>query len=119
MSTKVLVIEDDDDLRILYNRSLGAAGFDVQGSANGLDALRRIDAERPDAVVLDLGLPYISGVTVCQDLSARASTRHIPIVVVTGSDEDLDWLEVACVLRKPVSPDRLIAALTDCLGKKP
>ena len=119
MTPKVLIIEDDDDLRRLYNTSLGIAGFRVEEAPNGLDALRRIDTECPDAVVLDLGLPFISGVTVCQDLAARSSTRHIPIVVVTGSKEDLDWLEVSCVLRKPVSPERLAAALWDCLGKKP
>jgi DNA-binding response OmpR family regulator len=119
MPPRILIIEDDDALRGLYTASLGLAGFEVEEAPNGLEALRRIDDNRPDAVVLDLGLPFISGVTVCQDLSARSSTRHIPIVVVTGSEEDLDWLEVACVLRKPVAPERLIAALWDCLGKKP
>ena len=114
--TTVLIVEDDLALRRMYRVALAFAGFDVQEVGNGLDALRHIDADPPDAVILDLGLPLIDGFTVRQDIAAHALTRLIPIVVVTGSGDDLEWLDVACVLRKPVMPDKLVDAVRKCLA---
>jgi CheY-like chemotaxis protein len=66
--------------------------------------------------VLDLGLPLISGQTVAQEVAAQAHLRHIPVLVVTGSTEPVDYLHVACVLRKPVRPDALTDAVRRCLS---
>ncbi len=113
--TTILIVEDEPALRQMYRSALAFAGFDVKEVGNGLDALRQIDSDPPDAVILDLGLPLIDGFTVRQDIAAHAVTCHIPIVVVTGSGDDLDWLDVACVLRKPVTPDKLVDAVRKCL----
>ena len=112
----ILVVEDDSDLRRLYRAALTFAGFDVQIVGDGLDALRRIDTDPPALVVLDLSLPVISGVVVQQQIASSALTRDIPVVVVTGSPEKADGLSVACVLAKPVSPERLIRTVKSCLG---
>ncbi len=114
--TTILIVEDDLALRHMYRTALAFAGFDTAEFGNGLEALRHIDTDPPDAVVLDLGLPLIDGFTVQQDIAARALTRLIPIVVVTGSGNDLDWLEVASVLRKPVTPDELVDAVRKSLS---
>ena len=114
--TTILIVEDDQALRQMYRAALAFAGFDTREVGDGLDALRHIDADPPDAVLLDLGLPLIDGITVRQDIAAHAVTRHIPVVVVTGSADDLDWLDVACVLRKPVTPDKLVEAVRKCLA---
>jgi hypothetical protein len=53
---------------------------------------------------------------VLQDIAAQAYTRSIPVVVVTGSTENLDHLDVACVLRKPVSLEALVKAVVTCLA---
>jgi CheY-like chemotaxis protein len=115
--TTVLVVEDDDSLRQMYRTALGFAGFDVHEARDGLKALQRIDSDPPDAIVLDLGLPVVDGLVVQQDIAARASTRHIPIIVVTGSGQDLDWLDVQCVLRKPVSLDALVETVKKCVHR--
>ena len=112
----LLIVEDDDDLRRLYLTALRAAGYDVLEAATGLDALRRIDAQPPDLIVLDLMLPKVSGFGVLYDLSAQAHTRSIPVIVVTGTSEPVESPRVACVLRKPVDPDDLIAAIERCLA---
>jgi DNA-binding response OmpR family regulator len=112
----VLVVEDDVDLRRLYGNALTFAGFDVREAGDGLDALHRLDSDRPYAIVLDLMLPRIDGFAVVHQLAAQALTRHIPVVVVTGAAWNLDYLDVACVLRKPVSPDELIDAVRRCRG---
>jgi DNA-binding response OmpR family regulator len=112
----LLVVEDDEELRKMYRSALAVAGFLVREAADGLSALTTLDREPVDLVVLDLGLPDISGLVIIQDIAAQAHTRHVPVLVVTGSTEKLDHLDVACVLRKPISPDALVTAVLKCLG---
>lgn len=111
----LLVVEDDEDLRKQFRTTLALAGYAVNEAATGLEALRRIDADPPDAIVLDLGLPDVSGFGVLYDLSVQAHTRDIPVVVVTGSVEKLDHIDVACVLRKPITPEQLAETVHRCL----
>jgi len=111
----VLIVEDDTDLRRMYRAALAAAGYDVQEAGDGFDALRRLDWNPPDLIVLDLMLPAVSGHIVHQEIAGSATTRHIPIVVVTGSEDELEDLDVSSLLRKPVSPDQLIEAVKTCL----
>jgi CheY-like chemotaxis protein len=111
----ILIVEDDADLRQMFRTALAYAGFRVREAGNGFEALRMIDSDPPDLVVLDLGLPVMSGEVVRQEIAAQAHTRHIPIVIVTGSMSSLEHLGVACVLRKPVSPDALIETVGRCL----
>lgn len=113
----LLVVEDDADLRRMYRATLTLAGFEVREAADGLDALHMLDgSEPPDLILLDLGLPLVTGHTVAQEVAAQAHLRHIPVMVVTGSTEPLDYLDVACVLRKPVRPDTLTDAVLRCLS---
>jgi CheY-like chemotaxis protein len=115
-SRSLLVVEDDPDLRRMYRRALAFAGFDVAEAGNGLEALRRIDAALPDLIVLDLMLPVLGGHAVAQEVAAQAHLRHIPIVIVTGSSEQLTYLNSACVLRKPITPEALTDAVRRCLA---
>lgn len=113
---RILVVEDDDDLRALFKTSLRLAGFDVSEAADGLAALRAIDSNRPDLVVLDLRLPFISGFELQRQLS-QLHTRRIPVVVVTALPPDQTaGLDVNCVLRKPVLPEELIRTVTRYLA---
>jgi CheY-like chemotaxis protein len=115
-NSTVLVVEDDPTLREFYRTTLTAAGYTVIAVEDGLDALRRIDHRAPQAVVLDLSLPRVDGRDVSRELKARPDTRGIPIIVVSGTDmKDLDPKDFACVLRKPVDPEALIAAIEQCL----
>jgi DNA-binding response OmpR family regulator len=111
----VLVVEDDASLRRMYRAVLGLAGFAVIEAEDGLRALHRIDQEPPDLVILDLMLPTVSGMVVQQEIAANLHTRNIPVVIITGCDMNLDGLDVPCVLRKPVSPDKLVETVRSCL----
>jgi CheY-like chemotaxis protein len=115
-ATTVLVVEDSEDVRRLYALALGIEGYRVVEARDGLEALLLLDVDRPDLVVLDLDLPRISGYLVREELAAGAVTRDIPIVVVTGTAADPDELAVPCLLRKPVTPGTLIAAVRRCLA---
>ena len=112
----VLIVEDDEDLRRLYRHTLAMAGYDVQEARGGFEALRRLDTVAPDLIILDLLLPGVDGFTVRRELSAQAQTRHIPIVVVTGTSVDIEKLDVDCVLKKPVSPEELVQIVQRCLS---
>jgi DNA-binding response OmpR family regulator len=116
---RVLIVEDDADLRQLYRQTLSMAGYDVMEARGGFEALRHLDSKLPDIVVLDLLLPGLDGRTVRDELAAQTLTSQIPIVVVTGSTEKLESLEVACILRKPFSPERLVEAVRTCLAAGP
>lgn len=111
----ILVVEDDADLRYMFKTALAFAGFNVREAGDGYDALRMIDVDPPDLVVLDLMLPTISGAVVQQEIAAQALTRDIPIVIVTGSSMPFDETRVACVLRKPATPNQLVDAVRQCL----
>jgi DNA-binding response OmpR family regulator len=112
----ILIVEDDSDLRRMFRLALALEGFVVLEAADGLAALHIIDSERPDLVVLDLGLPVVSGHAVRAELAAHAYTRQIPVVVVTGWPVSQEQLEVACLLRKPVEPGDLITTVRRCLA---
>jgi CheY-like chemotaxis protein len=111
----ILVVDDDTDLRRMFSMALELAGFTVHEAANGYEAIHSVDRHRPDLIVLDLLLPGFGGLSVQQEIAERAVTRHIPIVIVTGSHRDLAHVSVACVLRKPVDPDELVATVRKCL----
>ena len=88
----------------MFSTALEFAGFDVREAPNGYEAIHSVDRHPPDLIVLDLLLPGFGGLSVQQEIAERAVTRHIPIVIVTGSHRDLAHLAVACVLRKPSIP---------------
>jgi DNA-binding response OmpR family regulator len=101
---RVLVVEDDAPLAHMYCTALTMNGLSVMRAADGLTALRVVEDYRPDVVVLDLMLPQVDGWTVLREFEARASTRSIPVVVVTGADIG-QITHAKAVIRKPVDPD--------------
>jgi DNA-binding response OmpR family regulator len=114
----ILVVEDDGALRTFYRSALMMAGYRVVTAENGIEALRRIDTHGPDAIVLDLGLPILSGHDVYTELSAHPNLLNIPLVIVTGADTTHLIPRNACiVLKKPIRPDQLIDAIEACLHK--
>ena len=107
----VLIVEDDAPTRDLLRTVLGAR-FKVITAADGLEALHRLETERPAVIVLDLGLPLLDGRDVARELAAHGDTARIPIVVVTGRDRiNLREGDAAAVLRKPVDPEDLLEAV--------
>jgi DNA-binding response OmpR family regulator len=111
----VLIVEDDAAVRRMYRAALGFAGYDIIEAHDGPAALLVLEQRTADLVILDLILPTLNGLAVQQEIAAHASTRHIPIVIVTGSDMSLAGIDVPCILRKPISPEQLVATVRTCL----
>jgi DNA-binding response OmpR family regulator len=111
----VLVVEDDSGLRELYRLGLTAAGFTVVAVEDGVDALRAIRDRRPHVVILDLGLPRLSGRQVLRELRADVTTRHLPVIIVTGTDAaDLALKYSAHFFKKPLSAGELANVIHRC-----
>jgi CheY-like chemotaxis protein len=84
IASKVLIVEDNDDWRRLLGLFIQRLGYEVFEATTGLEAIDRAIAVHPDLILMDLGLPQMSGQEATAFLKAQASTRDIPVVVQTA-----------------------------------
>jgi DNA-binding response OmpR family regulator len=113
MST-ILVVEDDQDISDLLAHYLERAGHAVSRLSSGKDVMPRLRATAADLVILDLMLPGMDGLLVCQAMRADAATAGIPIIMLTARGEEADritGLELGAddYVTKPFSPKELVA----------
>lgn len=112
-AARVLVVEDEPDIAALIAYQLTREGFRVETAATGTEALGAVHRELPDLVVLDRMLPGLSGDDVLKTLKSEASTRTVPILVLTArreQEERIEGLELGAddYLTKPFSPRELV-----------
>jgi signal transduction histidine kinase/DNA-binding response OmpR family regulator len=118
----VLVVDDDPSLRSLVRATLRGEGLELREATNGEEALASIEAERPDAVVLDLVMPELDGFAVLDRLHADPETRAIPVVVLTahtltsGQRESLQKRAVALLEKSSYSAGELRSLVEIALG---
>jgi len=116
---RVLVVDDDATVAEVVDRYLRNAGFEVDRAADGLAALRMVEAAAPDLVVLDLMLPGVDGIEVCRRLRARGP---IPVIMLTARGEEADrvaGLECGAddYVTKPFSPRELTLRVRSVLRR--
>src|SRR2546429_5707164 len=121
---KILVIEDDPVARADLQARLEANGYIVARAADAASALTVVNRERPDLILLDLGLPGGDGFLVLERLRKIESLAAIPVLVLTGrSDAEtrkrVQALGIAPLLAKPVETEVLLAAIRAGLATKP
>jgi CheY-like chemotaxis protein len=119
----VLIVEDDRDLRTGLNLRLRAAGYDTTFAEDGLGAVTTARRERPDVVLLDLGLPAGDGYTVLERFRNFPFLAVVPVIVLTGRDpkaaeERARALGAVDFLQKPADNDRLLEALASATGRR-
>ena len=112
--SRILVVEDDDDIAQLVARYLARAGHTADVVHAGDEALAAVRERVPDLVVLDLMLPGIDGLAVCKALRGSPATRALPIIMLTARSEESDrivGLELGAddYVTKPFSPKELVA----------
>jgi CheY-like chemotaxis protein len=117
----ILLVEDSDPIRTAFTILLEDAGYEVRGAANGGDALRMAAERLPDLVILDMGLPDMTGVQVVRQLKADPATALAPVVALTGRDEDADrraCLDAGCAAYwvKPVDTQRLVREIPEFMN---
>ena len=104
MGDKVLVVDDEQEIRDLLNTFLTQQGYDVFLASNGTAAIQLANQEDPGVILLDVKMPEIDGIEVCKRLKAEEKTKSIPIIILTGlGDRELEaYLEGADdFVRKP------------------
>lgn len=110
----ILVVDDDEDIRALVSRALRTAGFDVLEAASGEAALEVVERDAVSLVILDVGLPGISGTDVVRALRASPQTATLPVILLTGSGVEyplVSGLDAGAddYLAKPVRLAELVA----------
>ena len=105
---KVLLVEDDSDIRRLYAIALNQRGFEVKLAANGAEALERIRSERPDVILLDWLMPLMDGGEVLRRMS-QDGVETIPIIVISGQPAPAEVdPHIQRWLTKPVSVEDVV-----------
>lgn len=113
--TRVLVVEDNSDLRRLYAIGLNQRGFEVKLAANGAEAIDRISTEAPDVVVLDLLMPIMSGWEVIDRINDSKRALPVPVIIISGQTEPDDRPRppsVAAWLSKPITLEELVTTIS-------
>lgn len=121
--SKILVIEDEEDILALVQYNLVKSGFDVDIACSGEEGLQKARQGRPDLIVLDLMLPSVDGLEVCRQLRADQNFTDVAIVMMTAKGEEEDiikGLEYGAddYITKPFSHQVLIARIKAVLRRK-
>ncbi|MBV8576912.1 MAG: phosphate regulon transcriptional regulator PhoB [Acetobacteraceae bacterium] len=118
----VLVVEDEAALVTMLRYNLEKNGFRVEEASDGEEALMRIAETQPDLVLLDWMLPVMSGIEVCRQIRRRATSRDLPVIMVSARTEDQDTvrglnLGADDYITKPFSMDALLARMRALLRR--
>jgi len=118
---KILIADDEHNIRHILDFSLHAEGFNVVSATNGEEAVTLAIAERPDLIILDRMMPGQDGVETCRQLKNDDRTKHIPVVLLTakGSRQEREEGKAAGAdeyITKPFSPQKVINTVQGFLG---
>jgi len=114
--SRVLVVDDDPDVRSFLSAFLELEGYEVQTAANGAEALHSVAEQRPDVILLDLMMPVMDGWTFCRQLAMNHHTSHPPIIIISASHEldgRLQEAGASAFIAKPFDLDCLLSCLRE------
>ncbi|NSW55398.1 MAG: response regulator [Armatimonadetes bacterium] len=113
MAKTILVVDDERHIVRLVEVNLQRAGYNVDTAYDGVEALEKVRASKPDMIVLDVMMPRMDGFEVLQNLQANPDTAEIPVIMLTAKAQDADifkgWQQgVSSYLTKPFNPRELL-----------
>jgi len=119
MASRILVVDDDPHIRDVICFALEKAGLAALTAQDGAEAIRRFDSDKPDLVILDIGMPEMDGLDVCRRIRRQAET---PILFLSARSDEVDrivGLELGGddYVTKPFSPRELVARVTAILKR--
>lgn len=111
---KILIVDDDPDMVELLRFNLKRAGFSIGTALNGVEALKKARTILPDLILLDLMMPELDGLAVCEILRREKTTASIPVVMLTALSSQLGRFTGLAAgateyLTKPFSPEAVVA----------
>ena len=118
----ILLVEDNEDNRIIYSTVLRHLGYEVVEALDGVEAVAQARSRQPDLILMDISIPELDGWEATRILRADATTRHIPIVALTAhalSDdrERAQAVGFTAYLAKPIEPRAVVAEVQRWIGK--
>lgn len=120
VASKILVVEDDQDIRQLLHVQLSSAGYETAFARDAATALSAARKERPELILLDIGLPAGGGFVVMERMRAIPELEMVPVIVITARDpsEGERAVELGAIsfFQKPFQGDQLIAEIKRVLG---
>jgi DNA-binding response OmpR family regulator len=122
MTERILVCDDDELLVDLLTYRLSARGYEVSAARDGGEALERLAADKPDAVVLDAMMPVVEGFEVLRRIREQPATANLPVIMLSARKQERDIvgaleLGASDFVVKPFIPEELIARLARLLGE--
>ena len=122
---KILVVDDEQDVRSYLTAALKDAGFQVSTASDGFEALEAVKKDLPDLISLDIVMPKHSGIKFYHDMQKEKALSKVPILIVTGhARDDLGKVDFDTMtmqgpgvyLEKPVKPDKYISSVCQMLN---
>ncbi len=118
--SKVLVVEDSVTQREMITDLLRGSGLEVTVATDGVEALEKVQNQRPDLVVLDIVMPRMNGYEVCRRLKADPKTQNVPVVMCSSKGEEFDryWgmrQGADAYIAKPFQPKELVGTVKQLL----
>jgi two-component system cell cycle response regulator DivK len=123
MTKRILVVEDQEDNRIILRRLLSNAGYDLIEAGNGEDGVALALSMRPDLILMDIQLPVMDGYEATRRIKSNAELKSIPVIAVTSyalSGDEAKARASGCdaYVAKPFSPRQLLAKVREYLPMK-
>jgi len=120
---KILIVDDSATIRRVVVDGLTAHGYQVCEAADGVEGIREIATQRPDLILLDITMPRLDGYRLCRLVKGHASTRHIPVVMLSGKDGTFDKLRGRLAgssdyITKPFDTPSLLRKVEHCLNSR-
>ena len=116
---RLLIVEDNADLRRLFAIGLNQRGYEVRLAANGGEAIDRVAADRPDLIILDLMMPVMDGWEVIERVNRGDAATAIPVIVVSAREQPSDRALPPCIqawIPKPATLDQIASEVEAVLG---
>ncbi len=121
MRKKILVVDDEPEIREMLKVILGEAGYEIYTAEDGKDAMRKVQLLKPDVILLDISMPRMDGAEVCLALKEKKSTENIPVILMTALGEKIDKLGTMRQIGgfptfvKPFDTDELLGTIRETL----
>lgn len=121
MSAKILVADDEAHILHIVSLKLRNAGYEVITAVDGEEALELCTASKPDLIITDYQMPYMTGLEFCKEVRNREEIKNVPAIMLTARGFDIEPGEmieagIAAVLAKPFSPREMLEKVNDLLG---
>jgi CheY-like chemotaxis protein len=120
MANKILIVDDTETMRMAEEMMLSGEGYQISTACDGVDALEKIGADKPDLVLMDIMMPRMDGIECCRRIKASDRTSDIKVVMVTTKSEYERVKEAFAAgcgdyITKPINKSELIGKLKDLM----